>query len=196
MGKRIFILVLAGFFLSAPAPSLAGGGRKPQTSPELRQRRNAPHSSEWLEKEVGHQLRMLPYYSVFDDLEYRVAGYRVELLGEVVRPVLKSDAEAAVRSIEGVEGVTNHIEVLPLSPFDHRIRLACYRAIFFHPVLTKYAIQPVPSIHIIVKNGNITLVGVVDSEMDKDVANIQANTVPGAFSVTDRLSVEKPGRKT
>jgi osmotically-inducible protein OsmY len=188
MRKRIVILALIGMCLVAP-PLIAGGGRKNQAPPELSHR--ARHSSVWLRNEVGHRLRMLPYYSVFDNLEYRVTGYRVELLGQVVRPTLKSDAAAAVRSIEGVEEVTNHIEVLPLSPNDNRIRRACYRAIFYQPVLEKYAIQPVPSIHIIVKNGHIALVGVVDSRMDKEVADIQARGVPGAFSVTDRLRVEK-----
>jgi hyperosmotically inducible protein len=92
--------------------------------------------------------------------------------------------------------VTNHIEVLPLSPNDDRIRLAGYRAIYRHPVLERYALQPVPPIHIIVKNGNIALVGVVASEMDRQVANIQANGVHGAFSVTDKLEIEKKGRTT
>jgi osmotically-inducible protein OsmY len=188
MRRNLTIMALIGASVFAPA-LLAGGGRKKQAPPELSHR--ARHTSAWLKKEVGHRLRMLPYYSVFDNLEYRVKGYRVELLGQVVRPTLKSDAAAAVRSIEGVEGVTNHIEVLPLSPNDNRIRLACYRAIFYQPVLEKYAIEPVPSIHIIVKDGNIVLVGVVDSRMDQQVADIQARGVPGAFSVTDRLRVEK-----
>jgi osmotically-inducible protein OsmY len=128
---------------------------------------------------------------VFDNIEYRLDGDRVELLGQVVQPRLKSDAESAVKHIEGVEGVVNNIEVLPPSPNDDRIRLGCYRAIYMSGAMTKYAIQPVPSIHIIVKNGNVTLVGVVDSEADKNLANLKANGVSGAFSVTNNLRIEK-----
>ena len=149
-----------------------------------------------LVREVGHELRMLPYYTVFDNLEYRVDGYRVELSGQVTRPTLRFDAEAAVKDIEGVEGVVNHIEVLPLSPNDDRLRLAVYQAVYSHPVLTRYALQAVPPLHIIVKKGHVTLVGVVATEMECDVANLQANGVPGIFSVTNKLQVESQGRKT
>ncbi len=134
---------------------------------------------------------MLPYYGVFDNLEYRVVGYRVELYGQVVRPTLKSDAERVVQRIEGVERVDNHIQVLPVSIFDDRIRFAEYRAIYRHPAMTKYAIQPVPPIHIIVNNGNVTLVGVVDSKMDSQIAYLQANGVPNVFSVTNKLRIER-----
>ena len=129
---------------------------------------------------------MLAYYSVFDNIEYRINGDKVELLGQVVQPGLKSDAEAAVGKIEGVEGVVNKIEVLPPSPNDDHIRLDCYRAIFMTGAMQKYAIQPVPSIHIIVKNGNVTLVGVVDSESDKNLAYLHASGVDGAFSVNQQ----------
>jgi hyperosmotically inducible periplasmic protein len=145
----------------------------------------------YLVQEIGHQLRLLPYYSVFDNLEYRVNGYNVELSGEVTRPTLKSDAERVVKKIEGVENVTNNIKVLPLSPSDDRIRLAEYRAIYGQSALNRYALQAVPPIHIIVDNGHVTLMGVVASEMDKNVAGIQANGVPGVFSVTNNLRVEK-----
>ncbi len=145
----------------------------------------------YLEREVRHQLVMLPYYSVFDNLGYKVEGYRVELFGQVTRPTLKSDAENVVKRIEGVESVVNNIKVLPLSPNDDRIRLAEYRAIYGQAALNRYALQAVPPIHIIVDNGHVTLVGVVASEMDKNIANIQANSVSGVFSVTNDLRVEK-----
>ena len=131
---------------------------------------------------------MLPYYGVFDNLAFRVNGANVTLLGQVTRPTLKSDAGRVVKSIEGVESVTNDIEVLPPSPNDDRIRRAVYRALFSSPTLDRYAMGAVPPIHIIVKNGNVTLVGVVDNEMDKNVAGIQANSVSGVFAVQNDLT--------
>ncbi len=144
-----------------------------------------------LEKEVRHELVMLPYYGVFDNLAYRVNGYEVELFGQVTRPTLKTDAERVVKRIEGVEKVTNKIEVLPLSPNDDRIRLDVYRAIYGHTALNRYALQAVPPIHILVKNGNVSLEGVVANESDKNIANIQARSVPGVFNVTSNLKTEK-----
>ncbi len=141
-------------------------------------------------REVRHELNMLPYYTVFDNLAYQVQGTTVLLVGQVTRPTLKSDAENAVKGIEGVERVDNRIEVLPPSPMDDRIRLAEFRAIYGSPQLNRYAVQAVPSVHIIVKNGHVTLEGVVANEGDKNVANIQAKSVPGVFSVTDNLRVE------
>jgi hyperosmotically inducible protein len=146
--------------------------------------------AERLTKETRHELVMLPYYGVFDNLAYRVNGDEVELFGQVTRPTLKSDAERVVKGIEGVERVVNKIEVLPVSPDDDRIRLAVYRAIYGHTALNRYGLQAVPPIHIIVKNGHVTLEGVVATEMDKNIANIQTNSVPGVFSVTNNLRVE------
>jgi len=140
-------------------------------------------------KEVRHELVMLPYYSVFDNLAYKVDGNRVTLFGQVTRPTLKSDAERAVKHIEGVDGVTNEIEVLPLSPNDDQIRRAVYRAIYSQPGLDMYSLRAVPTIHIIVKNGNVTLTGAVGTKMDKERAVIAAKGVPGAFSVNDELLV-------
>ena len=140
-----------------------------------------------LEREVRHELVMLPYYGIFDNLAYRVEGRTVTLLGQVSRPTLRTDAESAVKSIEGVEHVVNEIEVLPTSPNDDRIRRAAYRAIYSQEPLERYAMGAVPSIHIIVKNGNLTLVGVVANSGDKNIAGIAANGVPGAFSVTNNL---------
>jgi hyperosmotically inducible protein len=126
---------------------------------------------------------------VFDNLTFKVDGDKVTLYGQVVRPTLKSDAEAAVKSIEGVASVENNIEVLPVSPIDDQIRRAVYRAIYGEPALSRYSIQAVPSIHIIVKNGNVTLEGVVDSESDKNLANLRASQVPNVFSVKNNLVV-------
>jgi hyperosmotically inducible protein len=151
----------------------------------------SPRATERIVREVRHELVMLPYYGVFDNLEYKVDGYNVTLMGQVARPTLKSDAENVVKKIEGVEQVKNEIEVLPVSPNDDRIRRAVYRAIYGHTVLNRYALQAVPPIHIIVNNGNLTLVGVVASEGDKNIAGIQANSVSGVFSVKNELRVEK-----
>jgi len=142
-------------------------------------------------KEVRHELVMLPYYNVFDNLAFKVDGSTVTLMGQVTRPTLKSDAERVVKGIEGVEKVVNNIEVLPVSPNDERIRLAVYRAIYGQPGLQRYGLQAVPPIHIIVKNGNVTLEGIVANEADKNIANVQANGVPGVFSVKNNLRVEK-----
>jgi hyperosmotically inducible protein len=147
---------------------------------------------EHIVKEVRHELVMLPYYGVFDNLAYKVDGNTVTLLGEVTRPTLKSDAGNAVKHIEGVAQVINNIEVLPLSPNDDQIRRAVFRAIYGRGELAdRYGFQAVPAIHIIVKNGNVTLVGVVNSEMDKNIANVQSKGVSGVFSVTKNLRVEK-----
>lgn len=146
-------------------------------------------AQERLSREVRHELVMLPYYSVFDNLAYKVEGSTVVLLGQVVRPTLKSDAENVVKRIEGVEHVVNNIEVLPLSPTDDRIRLAVYRAIYSQPGLDTYSLRAVPTIHIIVKNGNVTLTGAVSNRGDKERAGLAANGVSGVFSVTNDIAV-------
>jgi hyperosmotically inducible protein len=150
---------------------------------------NEPVSHQTLVKEVRHQLLLLPYYSVFDILSYRVDGDTVTLEGSVVRPTLKSDAESAVKSVEGVGSVVNKIQVLPLSPMDDQSRAALYRAIYGDPTLSRYAYSSVASIHIIVNNGNVTLEGTVDNESDKNLAGIRANGVPNVFSVKNNLVV-------
>jgi osmotically-inducible protein OsmY len=183
-------LTICGMFF-AISTITSGAPREPKQKPKLEKRSETANADQQLQQKVGHQLRMLAYYSVFDNIEYRLSGGKVELLGQVVQPRLKSDAEAAVKRIEGVEGVENNIEVLPPSPDDDRIRVSCYRAIYMNGALQRYAMQPVPSIHIIVKNGHVTLAGVVDNETDKNIAFLQANGVDGAFSVTNNLRVEK-----
>ena len=149
----------------------------------------APQGS--LADEVRHELVMLPYYSVFDDLAYQVDGGNVTLYGDVTRPVLKSDAERAVKRIPGVTNVVNNINVLPLSPLDDQIRLAAYRVIFRSGSLYRYAMGANPSLHIIVNNGHVTLRGVVDNQGDKNLAYIRANGIPGVFSVTNELRVSE-----
>jgi hyperosmotically inducible periplasmic protein len=146
-------------------------------------------------KEVHHELVMLPFYGVFDNLAYKVSpDGTVTLLGQVSRPTLKSDAENVVKRIEGVERVDNQIKVLPTSPNDDRIRRATYRAIYGNDVLSQYALRAVPPIHIIVENGNVTLEGVVARQMDKQVAEMQTKSVPGVFAVTNNLRVEEEGK--
>ena len=169
---RIYILVLTALVLSA-LPLAA-----------------AESNLSAVERQVRHELVMLPYYGVFDNFSFRVDGSKVTLMGEVTRPTLKTSAERVVTRLEGVETVDNQIKVLPVSPNDDRIRIAVYRAIYYHPNFTRYAIRSVPPIHIIVDNGDVTLEGVVASKADKDLANIQANGVSGVFSVTNNLRVE------
>jgi len=144
-----------------------------------------------LEDKVRHQLVMLPYYNVFDNLSYRVDGGQVTLFGEVTKPVLKSDAESAVKHVEGVTRVDNEIEVLPLSTFDDQIRRATYFAIYGFGPLERYGMGTQPSIRILVKNGQVTLAGVVASETDRNLASMRANQVAGVFSVSNDLVVEK-----
>ncbi|HEX4381092.1 MAG TPA: BON domain-containing protein [Candidatus Acidoferrum sp.] len=150
-----------------------------------------PKAQQNMIKEIRHQLVLLPWYSVFDNLSFRIEGSKVVLMGQVVRPTLKSDAEAAVKGVEGVSSVQNDIEVLPNSPMDNQLRRAVYRAIYSEPGLSRYALSAVPSIHIIVKNGNVSLEGVADNDTDKNLAGLRANGVPNVFSVKNNLVVSK-----
>ncbi len=167
-------LVLAGALIAAPMLVLAST------------RTGTPKS---LDERVRHEFLMLPYYNVFDNLSYKVEGNRVLLLGEVTNPTLKNDAEHVVRAILGVGGVTNKIEVLPPSPYDDRIRLAVLRAVYWQPGLDRYSLGAQPAIRIIVKNGNVTLDGIVNSQVDRNLAGLRANGVPGVFSVTNNLRI-------
>src|SRR5579862_3467478 len=159
--------------------------------PALPQNDASPKAEERISKEVRHQLLMLPYLTTFDNLAYKVNGYDVTLLGQVVNPVLKKDAESAVKRIEGVEKVDNQIEVLPVSPMDDGLRRRLFQAIYGYPPLQRYAMPVIKPIRIIVKNGNVTLEGVVDSDSDKNMVGIRAKSVPGVFSVTNNLQVSK-----
>src|SRR6266702_3143066 len=142
-------------------------------------------------REVRHEIAMLPYYSIFDDLKYRVDGTTVTLGGQVITTGLKRDAESAVKGVEGVTKVVNQIEELPPFPSDQRILLAVARRIFSFGGLSRYSWEAAPTIHIIVKAGHVTLAGVVDTEADKNAAGIQANGVNGIFSVQNDLQVAK-----
>lgn len=148
-------------------------------------------AEERIQREVRHELVMLPYLDVFDNITYKVNGYDVTLMGEVTRPTLKSDAGNVVKRIEGVEKVDNQIEVLPTSPNDDRLRLQLFRAIYGYTSLQRYAMPVIKPIRIIVKNGHVTLEGVVDSESDKNTAGIRAKGVSGVFSVDNNLVVSK-----
>jgi hyperosmotically inducible periplasmic protein len=148
-------------------------------------------ATERIQKEVRHELVMLPFLDVFDNLAYRVDGSTVTLTGQVTNPTLKTDAGRVVKSIEGVERVDNQIEVLPPSPMDDRLRRQLFHAIYDYPPLEKYALGTIKPIRIVVKNGNVTLEGVVDNQTDKNLAEVRAKAVPGIFSVTNNLQVVK-----
>jgi hyperosmotically inducible periplasmic protein len=181
-----FLRVAVVFFM-ASAGSLFAATSKNQAP------RDPAHYEAWLQKEARHQLVMLPWLSIFDNLEYRVDGTKVILSGQVVRPSLKEDAARAVKSIEGVTEVDNQIQVLPPSPMDWEIRRAEYRAIYGFADLWKYAMGALPPVHVVVDNGRVTLYGVVDSQADKNLIELRAKTVPNVFSVTDNLQVA-PGK--
>jgi len=179
MNRRILVSLV----LLAPWGTLALAAQTPRQVPE--------RAEERIRKEVRHEILMLPYFDVFDNIAYKVEGYKVTLMGQVTRPTLKSDAGNVVKRIEGVEAVDNQIEVLPLSTMDNQLRVALYRAIYGYPALERYALPVIKPIRIIVKNGNVTLEGVVDNEADKNMVNIRANGVSGVFSVTNHLVVAK-----
>jgi hyperosmotically inducible protein len=177
---------------SAQAEPAKASAQEPATQSDRQVLKRGKSDIERISREARHELVMLPYYSVFDNLAFEVgADGTLTLRGQVVRPTLKSDAERRVKDIEGVERVNNQIEVLPVSSNDDRLRRDVYRAIYGHPALSRYAWGAVPPIHIIVNNGRLTLEGVVANESDKNIANIQANGVSGVFKVTNNLQVEK-----
>jgi len=182
MKTSVLLLVIAFFTAALPAATA-----------QMSRNQLSPGGLARVTKEVRHELLLLPYYGVFDFLAYKVdPDGTVTLMGYVVRPVLKSDAENVVKKVEGVERVDNQIKVLPLSDNDTRIRRLAFRAIYSDPQLSKYSWEAVQSIHIIVDNGNITLLGSVDNATDKNVAEIRAKGVPGAFNVTNDLVVQPP----
>jgi len=175
------LLVLAVSLLALAMLSAQNASAQPKDAPASSQDR--------IIREVRHELLMLPYFRVFDYIAFKVDGSTVTLLGQVVNPTLKSDAENVVKRIEGVEKVVNQIEVLPPSPMDDRLRLELYRAIYGYPALEKYALGVQKPIRIVVKNGHVSLEGVVDNETDKNLVTVRANGVPGIFSVDNNLQV-------
>jgi hyperosmotically inducible protein len=170
--------------ITSDGPVVADYGKHPQT--------NDPVEAK-IAREVRHELLMLPYYSLFDNLEYSVQGRTVTLSGSLTseHAVTKSEAENAVKRIEGVEKVINNIEVLPPAPFDDQIREEVYRALSRAGSLSQYFWQAAPSIHIIVDHQRVTLAGFVNNEGDKNLAGITANGVPNVFKVTNNLRVVK-----
>lgn len=178
MTPRLLLAVVSGFSL------LAGMAVAQNTRPNPTQNRIA--------REVGHELMMLPNYGVFDNIAYKLQGGTVTLVGDVVQPSLKSEAENAVKHSEGVVRVANHIEILPSSAQDDALRLALFRAIYQYPSLQKYEIGALKPIRIIVKNGRVSLEGVVDSEENKELVGAQAHSVPGILQVTNNLRVQQP----
>jgi len=182
--RKLIVSLLLVFILGAVAAAQTTA--LPTSESRLGQQRIA--------REVLHEMLMLPYYSVWDNLQFRVDGNTVTLLGQVVNGSLKPDAEAAAKRVEGVEKVVNNIEILPPSSLDDQIRRAEYRAIYGSDGLSKYSWGAVPSIHIVVKNGHVTLVGVVDTEADKQLAEIRAKGVPNVFSVDNQLQVAGGGK--
>ena len=146
---------------------------------------------------LTHEIRMYPRYSVFDNIRFFVDEGRVELLGEVSQPYKKADLGRIAQRVPGVTSLTNDLKVLPLSPMDNRLRLQVARAIYRDPVLSRYGLQTVPPIHIIVDNGHVTLEGVVSTEMEKNVAGIRASGAGLSFGqVTNNLRVENPSHKS
>ena len=188
MYSVLSIMVISFALLQAQsgqnARTSAAGGIQPQNLTQT--------GIDKIQREVHHELVLLPYYGVFDNLAYQVSpDGTVALLGQVSRPTLKSDAERAVKRIEGVERVDNQIKVLPTSPMDDQIRLAAYRAIYGNSALSPYSLRAVPPIHIIVENGHVTLEGAVARQMDKQLAETQAKSVRNVFSVTNNLRVDQ-----
>jgi hypothetical protein len=143
-----------------------------------------------LEASVRHELASLPYYGVFDSLSFRVDGGQVTLLGQVTQSVVREDAERAVKKLPGVRSVNNQVEVLPLSRMDDQIRRSIYYAVYGYGPLERYGLGSEPAIRILVKNGRVTLTGVVANAMDRTMVYQRANSVPGVFSVTNNLLIE------
>ena len=192
---RKIIRNLASSFLPLPFSLVVvlsiGGALNAATRLRFQPTADPAQHQTWLTEQVRHKLAMIPWYSVFDNLEYRVDGDTVTLMGQVTRPVIKDEAESSVEKIEGVKVVENQIEVLQPSPFDDQVRRKEYRSIYSFGPLQPYALGVNPGIHIIVKGGNVTLEGVVRTQADKDAANIRARSVPGVFAVKNNLRVEK-----
>jgi hyperosmotically inducible protein len=148
-------------------------------------------------KKLTHEIRMYPRYSIFDNISFFVNEGRVELLGEVNQPFKKDDLGRIAQRVPGVTSLNNEIKVLPLSPMDNRLRQQVARAIYRDPVLSRYGMQSVPPIHIIVDNGHVTLEGVVSTEMEKNVAGVRASGAGLGFGpVQNNLHVENPSHKS
>src|SRR5438270_3369183 len=153
------------------------------------------HSDPALIKKVAHEIRMYDRYTIWDNINIKVNDGNVELLGQVSQPYKKADLARLAQRVPGVRSVTNELEVLPLSNFDDQLRLRVARAIYRDPVLSRYGIQAVPPIHIIVDNGHVTLEGVVNNQMEKNVAGIRAASGMSFGPVINNLRVENRSTK-
>jgi osmotically-inducible protein OsmY len=184
MGLTVVLMTMAPAISAAPQKAPVQIGK-----PDARDVRRM----EVLKEEVRHQLVTLPYYTVFDWLQADIkSDGTVTLMGAVTRPTLKSDAENRVKTLESATRVVNNIEVLPLSPMDDQLRVAVYRALFrYDSPLFRYGTQSVPPIHIVLKNGHLTLKGVVANQMDSQLAAMAANGVSGIFEVKNELQIEQ-----
>ncbi|HEY1936941.1 MAG TPA: BON domain-containing protein [Candidatus Angelobacter sp.] len=184
MLSLLFAVVICLGMITTAGVAQESGAAQNATGPQRQQDR--------ITREVRHELVMLPQLTIFDNLQYKVDGGKVTLMGEVRNAVLKDEAQNAVKHIEGVEQVDNRIDILPPSSTDDHIRLAVAHALFGQDSpLFRYSMGALPPIHIIVKNGHVTLEGVVNSQADKDLASLKANSVPGVFSVDNHLVVQK-----
>jgi hyperosmotically inducible protein len=213
--RRVFPALAASLVFTLSAPSVIA--QEPTPGPTWSQ-----EDTLRIVQQVQKKLAGLSNLGVFDWLTFGIHGKALVLKGYASRPVLKSDAENAVKGIQGIDSVDNQIEVLPNSPMDDRIRASVYNRIYTQPSLRKYnanqgnigrAIGPgagialaaggitntppigFHAIHIIVKNGNVTLYGVVLNQMDSSIAGVQANSTPGAFSVDNDLIVQGSASK-
>ncbi|MGH9715031.1 MAG: BON domain-containing protein [Candidatus Acidiferrales bacterium] len=192
--KKLICNLRSGFLpivVSLAVVLSMGSGLAAATSSDSQPAVDQEQQQAVLSQQVRHKLAMIPWYSVFDNLSFKVDGDKVTLMGQVRRPVIKNEADSTVKSIEGVKEVINKIEVLPPSPFDNQIRRKTYCAIYSFGPLQRYGLGVNPGIHIIVKNGDVTLDGVVNDQADKDAAYIRARSVPGVFAVTNNLRVVK-----
>lgn|SRR5215471_15522822 len=180
------LCALSFLLLLASTANCAGQSKAALEPAAQEQNKNVPN----LSREVRHQIAELPFYSAFDFIAFTINGRNVTLIGQVVRPSLKKDAESAIKSLEGVDTVTNQIEVLPSSTTDNELRRAIYRAVYEDPVLAAYAVQAVPQIHIIVKNGSVALEGVVVSAGDRSLAAQRAGTVENLAGLKNNLKVQ------
>ena len=179
-GGRARILVVAALLAGAALAATRDSFPKPATDDELF-------------KQVRHAVLTYPYYYIWDDIGMSVHDGQVVLTGAVTEPYKKADLGRLIARIPGVAGVTNEIKVLPLSPMDNRLRRQVAHAIFSYPPLSRYAAAPVPSIHIIVDNGHVTLSGVVATDGDKQLATIRARGAGLSFGdIVNHLQVEHP----
>lgn len=187
MKPRILGHLLLGSALLLSA-GIAGAANSPNSS--------APQTDEALAGSVRHEIAMYPYYGIFDDVNYRVVNGNVALTGAVTEPWKKDAIGKSVQHIPGVASVTNQVKVLPLSPMDNQLRQRIARAIYSDPVLSRYAVQAIPPIHIIVDNGHVTLDGVVNNDLEKQVAGLRASTTGLGFGpVINNLRVENSSLK-